>query len=393
MNKHQNEKNRGAFVIMPLLFFGIFLSCSTNDYSVNFTHRFYKRGEIHINLDSLTSIDATSIIPAYIDDSLYLLIANELNNSIDCYNEASGKLSRRFIFEREGPDGINQIRTCVFKNKDSIYVVGKFHILRTKMITWDGEIVDGRPVYFSWSGNKYNIVNHMSTIILEKNNFYLSIGPLFDLNSPEQFKSFSYEYKYDMKQGILDELPIYAPHSYLKSPQNFYSVVPYRTIDSKGRMIHSWPNEKELEIRDLENMNIVIRKYAHVENFGKLLAGTRGRLSPQEALAEALDHVLYTQVLYDPYRNVYYRIASIPAQRYEKSDLRHWTAFGRNRVGIVAFDKDFNIIAYKILEAELYNCFRSFVGKKGLYISKSNIFRKDFDENKLEYAVFDLMAI
>lgn len=394
MSKFPNEKSRGVFAICLPLFFCTFFGCSTREASIKSTHQFYERGTIVIDLDTLTSIDATSIVPAFIEGTLHLLIANELNNSIDAYNVVSGFLARRFIFEREGPNGINQIRTCVFKSKDSIYVVSKFHILRSKMINWNGEIVDERPFHFNLSGKKYNIVNHMSTILFEKNSLFLSIGPLFDLNVPDNFnQSFSYEYKYDVKHGTLDELPVFAPPSYSASPQNFYSVVPNRTIDNKGRLIHSWPNEEEIEIRDLENVNTVNRKYAHIDNFGKLLKGTKGKLQAPEMLAEALDHVLYTQVLFDPYRNVYYRIASLPEHLYEPADLNHWSAFGRNGVGIIALDKDFNIIAYKILKGELYNCFRSFVGKEGLYLSKNNTFRKDFDENKLEYAVFELFAI
>ena len=395
MNNHHFTKSRRPFPLYGLLLsLCVFLSCGQDNSFEQFSHELYEKSSVQIRLDSLTSIDATSVVPSYLNDTLHLFITNELNNSIDVYNVETGNLARRFTFEREGPDGIPQIRTCIFRNKDSIYVIGKFHIINSKMINWEGEVINSRPFYFKWNDRKYNVVNHISTVIMNNGCLYISIGPLFDLNNPKNYnREYSFELKYDIKNQTLDELPIHVPPSYIGKAQNFYSIVPYRTLSDDDKLVYSWPNEENIEIRPLSNMDSVAREFAHIKRFGKLLKGTHGNLSSEEKLAEALDHVLYTQILYDPYREVYYRIASIPSGRYKRLDLNHWTAFGRNRLGIIVLDKDFNIIACTILESEMYNCFRSFVGKKGLYISKNNIFRKDFDENILEYAIFEPGAI
>lgn len=392
MYKYWRRKRGGLFVFFPFLFFSFLLSCSTKDPSLDLTHRFQESGSIQFNLDSLTSIDATSVIPAFIDSILHLFISNELNNSIDVYSEKDGLLSRRFTFEREGPLGISQVRTCVIRSPDSIYVIGKFNILDAKMIDWEGTVTDERPIFYDWNKSKSTVVNHMGDILLFDNKLYLSIGPLFDLNNPDNFnKSISYEYLYDFKLGRLESLPVFVPLSYQGKPQNFYSIVPTRTIDSKGRFIYSWPNDKELNIISLQKTDTISSKFAHINSFGNTITLTKGKRNPKEMLVEALEHVLYTKILYDPYKNVIYRIASIPSGLYQQSDLDHWTAFGRNKVAIIALDEKFNIIAWEILGAELYNCFRAFVGEKGLYISRANIYRDDFDEDKLDYTVFDLV--
>ena len=388
------QKNRGKLIIVIIFLLFCFWcsSCEGDGSDIHTTHHFQETGILEINLDSLTSIDATSIIPSYFNDTLNLFITNELNNSVDVYDEASKELKKRFRFEREGPDGISQIRTTVVKNRDSIYVIGKFHIVNSKLINWEGDIINGRPIDFAWSGNKYNIVNHVSNIIQSGEFFYVTIGALFDINNPNSFdQSFSYEYRYDLKNQTLEELPVYEPLSYVGQAHNFYSVVPSRTLDNNGWLIYSWPEEEMLEVRNIQNLDSVLRVDAHINSFGMVLKGTVGKRSSKEQLKEALDHLLYIKILYDPFRNLYYRIASLPTGEYEPSDLRHWSAFGRNKIGIIAMNGNFDIIGYTILKSEMYNCYRAFVGKKGLYISKNNIYRKDFNENLLEYSVFELV--
>ena len=172
------QKNRGKLIIVIIFLLFCFWcsSCEGDGSDIHTTHHFQETGILEINLDSLTSIDATSIIPSYFNDTLNLFITNELNNSVDVYDEASKELKKRFRFEREGPDGISQIRTTVVKNRDSIYVIGKFHIVNSKLINWEGDIINGRPIDFAWSGNKYNIVNHVSNIIQSGEFFYVTIG-------------------------------------------------------------------------------------------------------------------------------------------------------------------------------------------------------------------------
>jgi hypothetical protein len=388
-----STKNNNREVIYLITFqflFSFCISCGNDKTIIQITHHLQEKGLLTIFLDSLTSIESTSVNPVYFGDTLHLFIANELNNSVDVYEEATGKLSKRFRFEREGPGGISQIRTTVVKSRDSIFVIGKFHIANSKLINWKGEIINSRPINFEWGENKYNIVNHVSNIIPVENFWYITIGPLFDIGNPKSFnQSISFEYRYDIKGQNLEELPVFEPENYANQPHNFYSVVPSRVVDKENRLVYSWPEDEKIEVRSLQKIDSVFRFNAHINVFGELLNGSRSGPSGMDQLKEALDHVLYVKILYDPYRNLFYRIASLPTGEYKPEDLRHWTAFGRNRIGIIILDMNFQIAGYEILPAGKYNCYRAFVGKKGLYLSKNNIFREDFDENLLEYAIFE----
>jgi len=205
--------------------------------------------------------------------------------------------------------------------------------------------------------------------------------------------SYSLEYKYDLAADQLVELPVTFPDSYVGKVQNFYSIVPSRAIGKNGVLVFSWPNEPAIYVHNIKNFDVPIKKTAHIPSFGKLMNGTSNKRSERLQLAFALDHALYTKILFDPFRNVYYRIASVPSGRYLDSDLDHWDAFGRNAVGVVMLDLEFNIIGFELLPPETYNCCRAFVGEEGLFLSKNNPFRPAFDENKLEYGILEMVNL
>lgn len=365
----------------------------TTDVDFSPTCRIESVDHIEVHLDSLTSIDATSIVPGYINDILYLFIGNELNNSIDVYNATSGAMVKRLTFEREGPNSIPQLRTCVFVNEDSIYVFGSFHILRTKLIDWNGKIIDTQPVSYN-AIKDYTFVNHIGKIHFFDKSLFMCIGPLFDFYSGKNVNTTnSFVYEFDLVDQKLIEHPIYPPESYKNKPQSSHTIVPNMDLGPSGTLLISWPTDKYMEVRSISDPKHVRQVNAHVPGFNPLLARVRSGRDQKKSLAEALDHVLYTSVLYDRFRNMYYRIASLPSGKYVEEDLTHWTAFGRNKVGIIAMDSNFDIVAWRILPEEKYNCFRTFVTKEGLAVSLANPYWKDFDENKLVYEIFSCVDI
>ncbi len=352
-----------------------------------------------LQLDSLSSIDATSVQYLERGDSSWFLICNELNNSIDVYSEATGLLDKRFKFDREGPAGIYQISTCAFESPDSIFVIPKFHIAGTKVVDWTGAVIDERPVEVAglWEAG-YKTVNHMGSVLLKDNALMLSIGPLISLARVDELARFSFEYRYDLAGQVLEELPVVLPSSYQGRRVDLYSLIPDRVIDRRGQMVYSWSDEGEIEVRDLASMKVIARKQAHVEHFGPRKLAQHAGISHHDDprvydLEEALNRVLYIRILHDPYRDCYYRIAHIPARRYAREDLTdYWIAFQRNKVGILVLDSQFEIVGSMILDGELYDGYRALAGREGLYLSRANHFRHDFDENRLVFSVFEFVG-
>ena len=110
-----------------------------------------------------------------------------------------------------------------------------------------------------------------------------------------------------------------------------------------------------------------------------------------QSFAKLKERGEYHNLMYDKYRDVYYRIVELP---YELKVNESVFDDEKNReFSIIIFDKDFNIIGETKFPGNKYLYKMSFVGRDGLYISENNLANPDFDEDKLVFACFKLEDI
>ena len=108
-------------------------------------------------------------------------------------------------------------------------------------------------------------------------------------------------------------------------------------------------------------------------------------------LREATENPAYHNIMYDKYRDVYYRIAEFPYE-FKPNESAFDDPKGRE-FSIIIFDKDLNIIGETKFPGNKYFYKMSFVGRDGLYISENNEANPEFDEDKLVFACFTLEDI
>jgi hypothetical protein len=96
----------------------------------------------------------------------------------------------------------------------------------------------------------------------------------------------------------------------------------------------------------------------------------------------------YRGILYDKYRDVYYRFAVSKGN--EKAPL-HQTRYHAD-ISVIILDSDFKWIGETILPKNVYSYKFWFVGQDGLYISKSHPFNENISENTMSFGVFSIAA-
>ena len=106
---------------------------------------------------------------------------------------------------------------------------------------------------------------------------------------------------------------------------------------------------------------------------------------------DACENPNYGNLLFDKYRNVYYRIA-YPETEIEKGvnglELLH---YGRKRFSIIILDKDFNIIGETLFPDYTYNSTVMFIREDGLYISDSHYLNPNYNDDLLSFRKFYLV--
>ena len=108
-------------------------------------------------------------------------------------------------------------------------------------------------------------------------------------------------------------------------------------------------------------------------------------------IKEAVEAASYSHIMYDKYRDIYYRFAEMPCElgpnEYVYNDAK------AREFSVIIFDKDFRIIGETKFPGNKYFYKMSFVGRDGLYISENNEANPEFDENKLVFACFGLQDL
>ena len=101
----------------------------------------------------------------------------------------------------------------------------------------------------------------------------------------------------------------------------------------------------------------------------------------------------YGNIMYDKYRQVYYRFVYPEVEFDQSEDFLSIFREGRKQFSILILDKELSIIGETLFPVYTYNSNLAFVNEKGLYLSVSHYKRTDFDENILRFQRIDLVDI
>lgn len=106
-----------------------------------------------------------------------------------------------------------------------------------------------------------------------------------------------------------------------------------------------------------------------------------------------LELARYGDLIYDPYREVYYRFA-YPKTTLE-DNINWWgkAVYGRKKFSVIILDKDYQVIGETLFPESIYNSYVSFVHKDGLYISRDYQMLYGGNEDYMSFELFNLADI
>lgn len=131
-------------------------------------------------------------------------------------------------------------------------------------------------------------------------------------------------------------------------------------------------------IKKIKVKSKYIKEVEYIDDFGKTTIERSCELSN------------YGNMIYDKYRNLYYRIA-YPKTTIEKNvkgyELRE---YGRKKFSIIILDENFNIIGETMFPDYTYNSRLIFIKEDGVYISNSHYLNPNYDDDILGFEKFKL---
>lgn len=367
----------------------IMVSCNNEKTKNDEFNTIIKEDFLEIDLDSKTSNISRGLQSYSKNGKEFLFNVNWGQNSLQIYDIDSGELINELFFQTEGDETVGRVFGFHVESLDSIFLFSQQVseiILIDSANTMKNRIKYETPDIFSnaFVHNAYFI----STPILKENELIIKThlqGNYRNMTDAE-LESKSITYSINSESGEVKMLNQKYPEDYLDEGLKFYE---YSMAGNSDKLAFSFFGDHRLfytsktDKKELKSKEV---KSKYLADELPLFPKNGEREASYEYLF-ASDH--YEHLLYDEYRNIYYRFA-VPRQEFESTEELSQLKEAPKSFSIMILDEDLNVLDELLFDDSRYVPNNVFIGKKGLYISTSHPNNPDNREDKM---VFDLIDV
>ena len=360
--------------------------------------------KIVLPVDENTYYLSKSIFQFEEDDKEYLLFGNleKRQHELLIYDIEKQNLHKRIPLEKEGPNGVPGIWGCIPFFDSKTFLVSQHNSGRMSIIDGEGIVVQKYSMrQFSdktkrrglWVDSRFGVSFFYTPSFIKDSIVYFSNGIFiqYKINQRldrEVWKTIPMFNSLNLKNGHIHTLPIKYPDIFeddVKVPAGGGYEFTYDYNYKQERLVCSLTGYDSIMVTDDLKQ---VRWYNGKSRYLKSMRPKVYEADGFDWLREATKNPAYHNIMYDKYRDVYYRIVELPYEL-KQNESPFDTPKGRE-FSIIIFDKDLNIIGETKFPGNKYLYKMSFVGRDGLYISENNLANPEFDEDKLVFACFAL---
>jgi hypothetical protein len=370
-----------------LLVIGLLFSCQNEKSNEDKTFELIPSGKfLSLDLDDSTANISTGL-QYFKGDKEYLFNANWGTNSLQIYDLQDQKLAKELFFDFEGPNGIGGLFGFHVQSMDSIFLFTAPFGSRFFIVDSEGEI-EKRIDYQIPEGLGSFFVHNaymLSPPVIQGGS--LAANTRFSANIREVtqalLSSKNIGIEVDLNTGESKPFAHFFPSDYLASGQK---MIDLSRAQGKDKIVYSFFGDHQLYYSSAFDLPLrpIQAASSYLENNMPAFQSD----SPSEFFFQYnLASSRYGSLLYDSFRNVYYRFAFPTIPDVTEEDLRNLRTSPGPFV-VMVFDENLKLLTEKLFEAGTYLPDNSFVGEKGLYLS---INHPDNPQNKEDQMVFELI--
>ena len=327
----------------------------------------------------------------------YLSISNRDANNIAFYRLDSCKLSHIIRIKRDGKYPIN-IGSHGVINLDDIFITTMNpYVYR---INRNGDVIKNYNFMSYCSENRVcsgmdclSLVYHPLVIINGKIFCPQDIPPTRWNNSPNgtnfEFDECPLSLTLDTATGVFAALPLGFPELFDKKDGHYYHNEGYSRIYDGERFVFSFFALSDIYVtQDFQNFTTYP---ATSKLIGEIANnGFNSSIDIQQGQEDYLTREEYGNILYDQYREVYYRFCYAKSKKKVNVQYYFETALSREDFSIQIINKDFQVVGETMFKAGKYAPKIFFVNDEGLWLSENNLEREDMNEDTLVFRCLKL---
>lgn len=346
------------------------------------------KGMKNLELDEETGFRHYSLRTDRIKDKEYISFINSMNNSVYIYESKSNNLITKIPLERDGDNGIGSLSIAAHAllSLDSLFIfntsTGRSYILNNQ-----GEIV-----------NKWTMIDYrnafsepnpepstMSPIVRINDSFYFSCS--FDRYLNDYSTSYSIA-KFNIKTGKT-EFMIALSEAYNKGYWgDQFKYNPSFDYDFDNKLVVSFPIDPELHTYSLDGE--FIGKYFESSKYITSMTPFKEKASfgvkkdhgirDTEQLEYSLTNSDFRRIIFDPYRQFYYRIAYIRPSVDQFRSGQRLTDFS-----ISILDRSFRKVGERKFDSDKYSPSSILLSEDGLLLGRTDLYAND--ENLMSFEI------
>ena len=313
--------------------------------------------------------------------SLYNIVIFDIENR---------QIAKQIPLHKTGPNGL----PAVFGSRPSpgaqYILVAQNNISRISSINDKGEVIRNYNFQTPESqftslhlGSYYNTPGFVKDSCL-----FLKIGiPKPDMKREDWPKTHMFA-SLDLRTGKVKWVPIFYPPIFKEEYENIdggYGFS-YDYNYKENRLICGFFGYDSLMVTDdLKHIRWYNAKSRYLKSMRPKLGNAMAGIN---SIIEFCETPKYWHIMYDKYRNVYYRFAEMP-YKLAPNESPYDEPKGKE-FSVIVLNADFEIIGETKFPGKKYFYKMSFVGREGLYISENNLENPQFDENKLVFTCFKI---
>jgi len=302
----------------------------------------------------------------------YLIEFNPSMHSLDYYSLKNLKLSKRVLFQKEGPNALPIPMDFCWHNQDSIFFLGEGGVF--SMMNDQG-ILKRRIILSTQLPNGMEVGDYYAEPTMGLRVDYIAKIKSIQLyivmldGNPEYNKSLPFIANYSLPKNKITHMYGIFPEAYLKG-QHFSLFDDPSKIVVQNKTIVSFGPDRGMYVYDAISGNLEKAVCAASENFSSTKGLPHGVAEYQDLINFETSEPWYLKVIYDPYRKRYYRFAKQRQELKDADGKMNPRFFGK--WSIIVLDQDYKCLGEVQLPAKKYAILSSFVAPQGLMILNLN---------------------
>lgn len=352
-----------------------------------------KKDSLIINLDARTSFEFQNV-RYYSNDTIdWLIVLNQNINGLNIYDINTSNLVSQFSLPSVGPGSLPEVNGMTVLSPDSIFLYTKMSLMQMQVVDYTGKAIKNlrfNNAQVDTDLHQLPIINHQSNsfspTVKLRNKLYFTRWPIFDYARPENISDeYSLELTLDLKTQKIEALPIHFPKWMQGKGWNMMYLLNGKVINDQKDLVYNFSGEDSIRVLTSEGQSESY--YAGYSKAVQNKESIRSMAQKSKNVEEAMTTNLYWGLIFDPFRNLYYRIVDRPVSfRPEHTTL---LSTYEKPMSIIILNSDFKKIGETDLPEDTYLFYGLFAGKKGLYIPRLHPNYEYFSEDQITYSIYE----